>query len=131
MWIYLNDAMLSIVADRKAATSSELIVRARRAGDIERVFPNAVVAHTPANDYPFRTRVQRYEVASAIGERLVAINYPNFKNSVPDDARHDVYGEVWKATQRLSQRADRTPARPGSAAPRSSSAAPRGRGAGK
>jgi hypothetical protein len=34
-------------------------------------------------------------VASAIGETLEAIEYPNVKNSVDDDALHGAYSKVW------------------------------------
>lgn len=131
MWIYLNDAMLSIVADRKLGVPDALLVRARRPGDIEKVFRGVTVEHTPANDYPYRAKIRRYQVASAIAERIAEIDYPNFKNSVSDDERHDIYAEVWKVTQRLSTSADRMPARRENASPRSSSSAPRGRRAGK
>ena len=41
MWIMTNNSYLSIVS--KDCGSAELLVRARRAGDIERVFPDAKV----------------------------------------------------------------------------------------
>ena len=44
MWIMLSDCFLSIVS--KDCGPAELLVRARRAGDIEKVFPNAKVTRT-------------------------------------------------------------------------------------
>ena len=41
MWIMMNNSFLSIVS--KDCGPAELLVRARRAGDIERVFPDAKV----------------------------------------------------------------------------------------
>lgn len=52
MWICLNDAFLSIV--RKDCGPNELLVRARREGDIERVFPRVKVEVTPLADYLYR-----------------------------------------------------------------------------
>lgn len=52
MWISLSDSFLSIVAlEGPAADPAQLLVRARVAGDIERVFPTAMVTHTPKHDY--------------------------------------------------------------------------------
>jgi len=45
MWVVLNDAFLSVVADRD--DPNRLLVRARFHNDIARVFPNAEVTETP------------------------------------------------------------------------------------
>lgn len=93
MWIFLNNAFLSIVD--KGGDGSTLLVRARKEGEIERVFPAALVSRTPGHDYLFRTRLDRGEVAQAIAESITAITYPNFKASVKDAKRHDAYMGVW------------------------------------
>jgi len=93
MWIFLNDAFLSIVADRK--NPARLLVRARKLGDIERVFPTAIVNVTPTADYLYRAFLPRADVAHAIVERLSKIDYPNFKDSVINPERHDDYFDVW------------------------------------
>ena len=49
MWIQLNNAFLSIVENRKKTT--ELLVRARVRGDIEKVFPEADVFEDNNADY--------------------------------------------------------------------------------
>ena len=93
MWILMNDAMLSIVwhYDRP----HELLVRARLAGDIERVFPQAKVIEGAGIDYRFRAVVPRQEVAEAMSRRLLDIDYGNFKASVHEPCRHDAYFKVW------------------------------------
>jgi len=93
MWIFLNDAFLSIVD--KDGDGTTLLVRARRPGDLERVFPNASVQETPYNDYRFRARVPRSEVAQAMAQAVECLDYPNFKGSVVDHQRHDAYLRVW------------------------------------
>jgi hypothetical protein len=98
MWIFLNDAFLSIVADRDDKT--HLLVRARVAGDIERVFPDATVSHTPRADYAYRASLPRKVVAQVIAGRVEEIAYQNFKNSVRDHARHDAYMSVWGVMHR-------------------------------
>ena len=55
MWVFLNDAALSIVAQRERPDC--LLVRGRVAGDIEAVFPKAHVTVTPDADYRYRASV--------------------------------------------------------------------------
>jgi hypothetical protein len=93
MWIFLNNAFLSIVD--KGGDGSTLLVRARKLGDIESVFPDAQVTTTPNNDYRFRARVDREAVAAALAEAVRQINYPNFKATVKEHPRHDAYLGVW------------------------------------
>lgn len=49
MWLCLNSAFLSIVF--KDCAEDELLVRARRKGDIEKVFPDAKVIRSTDSDY--------------------------------------------------------------------------------
>jgi hypothetical protein len=94
MWVYLTDALLSIVAHRDRP--ADLLVRARFRGDIEAVFPDAAVTETLDADYRFRATLPREVVARAIADRAAAIDYPNFKGTLPhrtrtDHARADAY----------------------------------------
>ena len=102
MWIYLNDAFLSIVAHWE--DEEVLLVRARRQSDIERVFPGAEVEETPTADYRFRATLPRHAVADAIAATVTGITYPNFKASVTDRDRHDAYLDVWGIMRRRSVR---------------------------
>jgi hypothetical protein len=104
MWIFLNDAFLSVVAHRDEP--DHLHVRARIAGDLERTFPGVEVQETPDGDYRFRADVPRDEVVRVVAERLEAIDYPNFKGSTApaEHARHDAYMEVWKTMMAWQRR---------------------------
>jgi hypothetical protein len=93
MWIFLNNAFLSIVAHRTKPDT--LLVRARVRGDIERVFPRAKVSRTPDADYLYRAEVARVEVSVAISSAAAGIAYPNFKGSVQDRDRLATYHDVW------------------------------------
>ena len=93
MWIFLNNAMLSIVAHRSKPDT--LLVRARVKGDIEAVFPLAPVFTLPSADYHYRAEVPRSEVAAALAQQVNELAYDNFKASVNDRARHDWYMDVW------------------------------------
>lgn len=99
MWIYLNNSFLSIVQHKD--DPNILHVRARKESDIEAVFPDAVVKHTPSGDYKYRTDIERETVAQVIAQSVTGIDYTNFKNSVDDQQRHDVYMQLWSDSHRL------------------------------
>jgi hypothetical protein len=92
MWIVLNDAFLSVVTHRNP---NMLLVRARKEADLEAIFPNAKITHTPLRDYQFRCVVSRKAVKKALAFEVDRINYDNFKNSVEDNERHDAYSAIW------------------------------------
>jgi len=104
MWIFFNDAFLSVVS--AVGRPADLLVRARRAGDIERVFPNARVSTTLARDYRFRAFVSRANVAKAVASQISGIDYTNFKDSVRDIDRHDAYLGVWHEMARWQESND-------------------------
>lgn len=99
MWLFFNDACLSIVEykpEGSTNTFSEiLLVRSRSKGDIQKVFPKVQVHITPRNDYRYRALVERDEVAVALARRVYQINYTNFKNSVKAKRRAKLYMQVW------------------------------------
>ena len=103
MWICLNNAFLSIVEPPN--DPDHLLARARRAGDLERVFPGCKVVQLDGRDYSFRTLLQRADVAQAIAAQVAGIDYPNFKNSVSDNPLHNAYASVWGTMARLQKRA--------------------------
>ena len=101
MWIFLSDAMVSIVADR--GNSRHFMVRARFEGDIERAFGDDItVIEMDVSDYRYRASLPRKRVQKVISRKLGMIDYDNFKNSVPvdDHARHRVYMDVWSVLER-------------------------------
>lgn len=96
MWIMLNDAFLSIV--KKDCPADALLVRARRPGDIEKVFGRrTVVTRATDADYLYRAVVARADVEEAMDREIGRIDYPNFKSSVVDQELHDAYMRVWDA----------------------------------
>lgn len=95
MWLFLNNAYLSIVADKN--DKNLLLVRARFKGDLERVFADVSVQETPTADYRFRTKIPRKRVAARVSEEVLTISATNFKASVKEIWRHDVYLRVWSA----------------------------------
>jgi len=101
MWVCLSNAFFSIVDPEDG--SNNLRVRARRKGDIERVFPKAKVERTPGRDYLYRAHIDRDLVAQAIADQVRSIDYNNFKNSVRDDKLHSAYGSFWHTHSRLQE----------------------------
>ena len=103
MWVFLNDAMLSIV-QKPADKAGTLTVRGRIKGDIEKVFPDATVTEGAGTDYRFRATVPRDQVAKAMHDQVMAVDYSNFKSTVKDRGRHDAYLMVWDAMYRYQQK---------------------------
>lgn len=102
MWVFLRDSYLSIV-DKGDDSGRTLLVRARKAGDIEAVFPDAEVIEGGGTDYAFRARVDRELVAQAMADQVRAVTYPNFKGAVRNRDRHDAYMDVWGAMMRFQE----------------------------
>ena len=100
MWIFLSDAFLSVVADKDDPSGPRLLVRARRQGDIERVFPEAEAATTPGADYRFRAWLPRERVAAVLMQQVESLAYTNFKSSIHDHAYHDAAMGVWSVMHR-------------------------------
>jgi hypothetical protein len=48
--------------------------------------------------------VPKAELAVRLAARVEAIDYDNFKGSVPEQRRHDAYMDVWSAMRRFEQR---------------------------
>jgi len=99
MWIFLSGSFLSIV-DKGDKSGKTLLVRARRKGDIENVFPKADVIEGAGTDYRYRARIERDEVALRMADEVRGISYANFKSTVKDNERHDAYMNVWRVIYR-------------------------------
>ena len=94
MWVCLRDSFLSIV--KKDCKDDELLVRARRAGDIERVFgKRAKVTRSTDSDYLYRAVISKTLVLDALIAEIDGIDYENFKNEVLDHELHLAYIRVW------------------------------------
>ena len=101
MWLFGNDFYLSIV--QKDCARDEVMVRGRRKGDIEKIFPNAVVTSYTKSDYLYRAAVKRDEVKAAMCGEIDRITYDNFKSSVADKPLHDAYLRVWTEMAKLQE----------------------------
>lgn len=105
MWIFLNNAMLSVVAHR--TKPRHFMVRARLAGDLERIFPRAKVSRSPSADYLWRCTVTKQAVYRAVGTALGSIDYDNFKGSIHGDPdRSTAYSGCWSVMLRAQDAQD-------------------------
>lgn len=105
MWIFTDQGYISMVVDKRDSTM--LQVRARVPEDITRNFPGAVVYTIDGADYRYRSRIKRSEVAIALAEQVMNMDYiGHFKDvalrkSTPSAGRHDAYYAVWTAMGKL------------------------------
>ena len=104
MWLFTSKSFLSVVSDQENPSGDKLLVRARVSGDIEEIFPDATVMHTPNADYRFRAWVSRSDVADALSDYVRNLNYANFKNSVHDMQRVPALIQVWNSMYQLQER---------------------------
>ena len=110
MWIAMTDTFVSAVQDRN--DPSRLVVRARKAEHLERLFPDREVTITPEADYVARVLVPRDEFVKVMARRIEEIGYDNFKASVDDERLHDLYADFWSLHRRYQEQ-DRRPDRSG------------------
>lgn len=94
MWVFFPNSFVSIV-DKGDASGQTLLVRARRNGEIEAIFPDAEVIEGAGTDYRYRARIDREEVAKRVSDAIRGIRFSNFKATVKDHDRHDAYMGVW------------------------------------
>jgi len=106
MWIFTNQSFLSIVQHRDKP--NVFLVRARKEGDIEKAIPNAKVTRTDDADYRYRAEVKRSIVTAMVMREVSAIDYDNFKGSIPSNEheRHDAYIGVWQVMNRYQYLGD-------------------------
>lgn len=100
MWLCLNNAFFSIV---DTTNDGNLLVRARRKGDIQRIFGKVEVTKTAGRDYLWRAYIDRETVAAVVSKQVLGINYGNFKNSVRDDDLHRAYSAFWGIHGRMQE----------------------------
>jgi hypothetical protein len=101
MWVMLYDCFFSIVA--KDCAADELMVRARRKGDINKVWKTAKVTCYTKSDYRYRAAIKKVDIIAALSTEIMDIDYDNFKNAVQDKAYHDALLTVWTAMANLQE----------------------------
>lgn len=98
MWLMTKTGFISIV--QKPDDKGTLTVRARVKGQIESIFPDAKVTTGKGTDYLYRAKIDRIEVADAIHDQIMNVDYGNFKGAVHDHELHDAYMGCWSVMMR-------------------------------
>lgn len=93
MWICFNDGFISAVQDWH--NPHKLMVRSRRYEILETLFPDEDIQIGGGSDYKYRVFVEKEKVAEIVKNRLLDVNYGNFKNSVKDNDLHTLYARFW------------------------------------
>ncbi|EAB4417317.1 hypothetical protein D7B12_17965 [Salmonella enterica] len=99
MWAFTSDSFLSIVQHK--TDPAILVVRARRPGHIEKMFPDATVVTLDGRDYQFRTELAREVVAERMFQYVMEMKATNFKDSVKDKVYHDACYGVWSCMEKI------------------------------
>ena len=99
----MNDSFVSAVEHPRNAEL--LIVRARIKDDLETLLGRYTkVFTTEERDYRFRAIVKKKHFAEVMKQRVLEIDYGNFKNSTKTKMRHDVYLKVWDVMYCLQEK---------------------------
>jgi hypothetical protein len=100
MWIFTQHGLLSIVENTDEKNT--LLVRARQSHHITDNFKSSVPKYSPDRDYHWSSIINKEIVAKRLGEIILEIDYPNFKNSVDKELK-SVYGEIWGVAMALQK----------------------------
>ncbi|EIW6162787.1 hypothetical protein MF451_003784 [Salmonella enterica subsp. enterica serovar Saintpaul] len=99
MWFFGSESFLSVVQHRQ--NPDILIVRSRRPGHIQKMFPKANVETIDGRDYQFRAELPREVVAQRMHQYVMEMTATNFKDSVKDKIYHDACFKVWGCMERI------------------------------
>lgn len=112
MWICDATGFFSIV--KKDCGDDELLVRARVYDDLKRLadkltLPATAIFETPRADYRYRMTAKASAIAQYLASSALAIDYDNFKASLPrktpmDIKRARAYADVWGTLRQLQTR---------------------------
>jgi len=111
MWVFAKTGFVSIVQDAELKTWR--VVRARVRGDLEAfcdLLPHGEerkkqIVVLSNRDYRYRVTLQRREVAAALHNLAMQLDYGNFKESVHGDPDRDhAYMKCWAAMKDLQEK---------------------------
>jgi hypothetical protein len=111
MWLITNFGFFSIVSKADDAEGGTLTIRARAEDDLlalrERYLPGmGMILADAGTDYRYRAKASRTDVANALLQIALDIDYSNFKSSVAERqgrARSNLYHQVWSVLYGLQE----------------------------
>ncbi|WP_332913275.1 ADP-ribosylglycohydrolase family protein [Algoriphagus boritolerans] len=97
MWIASKNGFFSIVQHRD--DSEQVLVRARVKRDLEEIFPEDRIHHTPGGDYHWRVFASKKEMGEILLRQMAELDYPNFKGKIAktpsQEDKLQAYYQVW------------------------------------
>lgn len=98
MWIFTPMGFFSVVVHRDKRRT--VMVRSRCRGDLDAFRGKYCQKLTETrflswSDYPYRAECSRWAFAHAMFRLCLDMTYTNFKSSVPQPARHNLYMDIW------------------------------------
>ncbi|MGB7212584.1 MAG: hypothetical protein WBC97_08145 [Gemmatimonadales bacterium] len=110
MWLLTTEGFYSVVQKPEDRETSSLTVRARAAGDLDRLrvmLPSlGPTIESLDTDYRWRAQVPALELGVLMAELITHINYDNFKRAVGrrlGPGRAVLYHEVWDVLKDLQK----------------------------
>ena len=112
MWIISDFGFFSIVQKPDDEEHGTLTIRTRVKSDLENLrdkyLPTlGLISEDAGTDYKYRAKAQRLDLASALSQIILDINYSNFKNSVAKKQgaeRAKLYHDLWDVLYRLQSK---------------------------
>jgi len=112
MWIITDFGFVSIVEKQDDKKKQTLTIRARVKADLEALRDNYLpslgpISEDSGTDYKYRAKATRLDLASALSQAVLNIDYSNFKNSVAEkqgSERSKLYHELWDVLYRLQSK---------------------------
>lgn len=93
MWIFTNKGFISAVkSDEQPDT---MLIRARVKDHLEAILPDDNIIITPENDYRYRCIISKARFVDLVAQLAQDVDYPNFKNTLTDQAYHSAAAKVW------------------------------------
>lgn len=105
MWVMTTRGFFSAVQHRDHPT--RLLIRARSEGDIRNLkdlLPDSEPFALTHSDYEWRLDCTAAEWAAALAQMALEVDYPNFKNSIKDQAHKSAYMACWSALLKIEDK---------------------------
>jgi hypothetical protein len=132
MWFITPIGFFSVVQKSSDVARDSLTIRSRVRTDLEALRRHHLpglgdISESKSNDYRFRAVAPRAEVAAAMADMILQLNYSNFKSQVAlsqGPARSDLYHDVWVVLYRLQTEAGKYSPAPSQTTPPTSNNGP-------
>ncbi|MEW6234566.1 MAG: hypothetical protein AB1656_04205 [Candidatus Omnitrophota bacterium] len=103
MWVFTSRAFISIVYCRE--NPDMRLVRAREAGAIKELFPDAEIVKDEQGDYRYYAVIPAIHVASTLSKYIFEMKYESLKSTIPKKKKryHDACMSVWAVMYEMQE----------------------------